>query len=72
MSRFEVSPGLFWKEKNMIPPKGATTEATMDWVSSQKKNIHSEKKRSLADFYVSVLGVGTYLGSYDEVTDKLY
>lgn len=56
----------------MIPPKGATTEATLDWISSQKKNIHAEKKRSLADFHVSILGIGTYLGPYDEATDQLY
>ncbi len=56
----------------MIPPNGATAEGTEAFFKKQASFLHSDKFRSFQDWQVSALGLGTYLGNYDDATDLLY
>ncbi|MBI4411465.1 MAG: aldo/keto reductase [Deltaproteobacteria bacterium] len=55
----------------MIPPKGATPEGTQKFQKAHKNGIHPDKWRMLKGWQVSSLGLGTYLGAYDDKTDQL-
>ena len=50
--------------------KWATPEGTAKYF--QGISIHSEKQKQFDGLSVSALGAGTYLGSLDDATDKLY
>lgn len=54
-----------------IPPNGATIEGTHA-LQKRLKNISPDKFRSFEGLKVSALGLGTYLGSYDDATDSQY
>lgn len=56
----------------MIPPKGATPEGTLKFQKAQKNAVHADKWRLIKDLKVSALGLGTYLGAYDDAVDLLY
>lgn len=56
----------------MIPPNGASKEGTERFKKKHKKHIHPDKFHLLQDLNVSALALGTYLGNYDDQTDKLY
>lgn len=56
----------------MIPPKGATSEATLRFFKEKKGRVHADKIRRLQNLSVSAVAVGTYLGDYDDETDRLY
>lgn len=56
----------------MIPPKGATPEGTQKFQKTHKNSVHADKWRPLDGMIVSALGLGTYLGAYDDAGDLLY
>lgn len=53
-----------------MPEKFATTQATQDYF--RQHPLHADKVRRFNDLFVSALAVGTYLGSSDDATDRLY
>lgn len=56
----------------MIPPNGATAEGTRAFQKKQASSIHADKFKALQDWQASGIGLGTYLGNYDDATDALY
>ncbi len=56
----------------MIPPHGATREATIQYQKTFKQSLHVDKTRDLQGLSVSALALGTYLGNYDDETDQNY
>lgn len=51
---------------------GATSEGTKQYKETRQKGFHPDKIRHLAGWNVSALGLGTYLGGYDDSTDQAY
>lgn len=56
----------------MIPPNGATAEGTRAFQKKLASSIHADKFRVLLDWQASGIGLGTYLGNYDDTDDALY
>ncbi|MBX7147799.1 aldo/keto reductase [bacterium] len=57
----------------MIPPLGATIDGTGRYFRRlQKRWMHEEKVRSLCEWTIPAMAIGTYLGHYDSDTDALY
>lgn len=56
----------------MNPSQGASPEGTLKFQKDHKKNVHPSKWRTLGEWSVSSIALGTYLGNYDEQTDSLY
>ncbi|MDO8520265.1 MAG: aldo/keto reductase [Deltaproteobacteria bacterium] len=52
-----------------MPSNGATQEGTRQFRDNRQKNFHPDKLREIAGLSVSALGLGTYLGGYDDATD---
>lgn len=56
-----------------MPIKGfATTEGTADYRARFKDSITDNHFRTQQNLYLSSIGIGTYLGNWDEATDKNY
>ncbi len=56
----------------MSKAKGATTEGTRRYAERMGATIAREHYRQQQGLWMSSIGLGTYLGQWDEVTDKMY
>lgn len=56
----------------MSKSNGATTEGTRRYAERLRSNISPEHFREQHDLWMSTIGLGTYLGHWDDRTDRMY
>src|SRR5215211_6967083 len=56
----------------MSEPHGATSEGTQRYVERMSATTTADHFRKQQNLCMSSIGLGTYLGHWDEATDKMY